>query len=320
VRSQVAFGLQAASWNEELVLERYELLYQAGLVAEAARDQSQARPGGGETGTGVAMAVDHRRILATAVGRLRGKIKYRPVVFELMPPAFTLSQLQQTVEALSGVRLHKQNFRRLVEQQGLVEETGEISAATGGRPAPRARAAAARRQTHGGRRGGVKIRRGPKISSGPPAFDLLLIPIVLRDAVRRSNRSGNHRGCRPPCESVAVICLLAANVVTGQMTGVVGSRGGDPAGDARIATFPIGRIETIKIRDTARALIESFAFCRIVRIGRAVQIDNISFVLKPHVGNRYQQRQHDELHCHSPHKLFDPETPNVRYRTKFQFY
>jgi hypothetical protein len=84
---------------------------------------------------GVPMAFDHRRILATAVGRLRGKIKYRPVVFELMPPAFTLSQLQRTVEALSGVRLHKQNFRRLVEQQGLVEETGDITAATGGRPA-----------------------------------------------------------------------------------------------------------------------------------------------------------------------------------------
>src|SRR4051812_49926598 len=81
------------------------------------------------------MAADHRRILATAIGRLRGKIKYRPVVFELMPPAFTLLQLQRTVEALSGVRLHKQNFRRLVEQQGLVEETGEISAATGGRAA-----------------------------------------------------------------------------------------------------------------------------------------------------------------------------------------
>src|SRR5437763_860315 len=86
-------------------------------------------------GTGVAMALDHRRILATALGRLRGKIKYRPVVFELMPPSFTLLQLQRTVEALSGVRLHKQNFRRLVEQLGLVEETGEISAATGGRPA-----------------------------------------------------------------------------------------------------------------------------------------------------------------------------------------
>ena len=85
--------------------------------------------------TGAEMALDHRRILATAIGRLRGKIKYRPVVFELMPPAFTLLQLQRTVEALAGVRLHKQNFRRLVEQQGLVEETGEISARTGGRPA-----------------------------------------------------------------------------------------------------------------------------------------------------------------------------------------
>src|SRR4029077_10697318 len=82
------------------------------------------------------MAADHRRVLATAIGRLRGKIKYRPVVFELMPPAFTLLQLQRTVEALSGVRLHKQNFRRLVEHQGLVEETGGISAETGGRPAP----------------------------------------------------------------------------------------------------------------------------------------------------------------------------------------
>jgi hypothetical protein len=135
VRVGVAFGLHAAAWNEELVLERYELLYQAGLVVEAARDQRHAGEGGERAATGAAMAVDHRRILATAVGRLRGKIKYRPVVFELMPPAFTLSQLQRTVEALSGVRLHKQNFRRLVEQQGLVEETGEISAATGGRPA-----------------------------------------------------------------------------------------------------------------------------------------------------------------------------------------
>ncbi|HEX5317874.1 MAG TPA: hypothetical protein VFW46_01875, partial [Stellaceae bacterium] len=122
---------RAAAWNEELVLERYELLYEAGIVAEAARDLGHAADGD----AGVAMAVDHRRILATAIGRLRGKIKYRPVVFELMPPAFTLLQLQRTVEALSGVRLHKQNFRRLVEQQGLVEETGAMSAATGGRPA-----------------------------------------------------------------------------------------------------------------------------------------------------------------------------------------
>jgi len=125
----------AASWNEELVLERYELLYEARLIQEPWRDLGRAIPPKDGPVFGAPMAADHRRILATAIGRLRGKIKYRPVVFELMPPAFTLLQLQRTVEALSGVRLHKQNFRRLVEQQGLVEETGGISAATGGRPA-----------------------------------------------------------------------------------------------------------------------------------------------------------------------------------------
>src|SRR5271156_2906254 len=126
----------AASWNEELVLERYELLYEAGLIQERMRDLEGPMPSQDGPTFGVPMAADHRRILATAIGRLRGKIKYRPVVFELMPPSFTLLQLQRTVEALSGVRLHKQNFRRLVEQQGLVEETGGVRAATGGGAPP----------------------------------------------------------------------------------------------------------------------------------------------------------------------------------------
>jgi hypothetical protein len=56
------------------------------------------------------------------------------VVFELLPPTFTLLQLQRVVEALAGVRLHKQNFRRLVEHGGLVEGTGQ-DVQTGGRPA-----------------------------------------------------------------------------------------------------------------------------------------------------------------------------------------
>jgi hypothetical protein len=76
------------------------------------------------------MALDHRRILATALGRLRGKLKYRPVVFELLPPTFTLFQLQRVVEALAGVRLHKQNLRRLVETGGLVESTGQFDPRT----------------------------------------------------------------------------------------------------------------------------------------------------------------------------------------------
>ena len=119
-------------WNEERVLERYELLYEARLVAEAWRDAdltpTQPMPGR-------IMSSDHRRILATALGRLRSKLKYRPVLFDLTPGVFTLSQLQAGAEAVSGLSLHKQNFRRGVERTGLVEPTGQLSSTTGGRPA-----------------------------------------------------------------------------------------------------------------------------------------------------------------------------------------
>jgi hypothetical protein len=119
-------GEWGGRWNEDLVLQRYELLFEAGLVEEAGMKEDE---------NGRSMFADHRRILATAIARLRAKIKYRPVVFELMPDSFTLLQLQRTVEALAGLRLHKQNFRRLIEQQDLVEETGESDSETGGRPA-----------------------------------------------------------------------------------------------------------------------------------------------------------------------------------------
>jgi hypothetical protein len=46
-----------------------------------------------------------------APDRLHAKPKYRPVMFELLPPEFTLIKLQQTVETISGRHLHKQNFR-----------------------------------------------------------------------------------------------------------------------------------------------------------------------------------------------------------------
>jgi hypothetical protein len=134
-RVELTFGSASGTWTDERVLERYELLFEAGLVPEALRDGHQPASPKMRLAPGQPMALDHRRILATAIGRLRGKIKYRPVIFELMPASFTLLNLQRTVEALSGVRLHKQNFRRLVEMQGLVEETGEITAETGGRPA-----------------------------------------------------------------------------------------------------------------------------------------------------------------------------------------
>jgi hypothetical protein len=139
-RVAITFGAGGRAWDEELVLQRYELLYEAGLIAEAARRNAPAALRQNTAaeplpGTGQPMILDHRRILATGIARLRAKIKYRPVVFELMPETFTLLQLQRCVEALAGRLVHKQNFRRLIEQQELVEETGETTPDTGGRPA-----------------------------------------------------------------------------------------------------------------------------------------------------------------------------------------
>ena len=137
-RARLLFALDGAPWNEERVLERYELLYEAGLAPEAARDRGEvvaAMSAPLAAALGEPMLSDHRRILATAVSRLRGKLKYRPVVFELMPDAFTLSALQRAVEAIAGVPLHKQNFRRALERAELVEGLGRMVAETGGRPA-----------------------------------------------------------------------------------------------------------------------------------------------------------------------------------------
>jgi hypothetical protein len=135
-RLRLCFGEGGGPWDEEKILDRYELLYEAGLVEEARRDGRQAALARHKLPMlGEPMRLDHRRILATAIARLRAKLKYRPVVFELMAQEFTLTEIQRTVEAISGRHLHKQNFRRLVESAALVEPTGEMSTATGGRPA-----------------------------------------------------------------------------------------------------------------------------------------------------------------------------------------
>jgi hypothetical protein len=138
-RSDINFGMGGAPWVPERVLERYELIYEVALAIEALRDKiprgASSMPSEEIYSLGQPMALDHRRILATALGRLRGKLKYRPVVFELLPSSFTLFQLQRVVEALAGVHLHKQNLRRLVENGGLVEATAQFDQRTGGRPA-----------------------------------------------------------------------------------------------------------------------------------------------------------------------------------------
>lgn len=134
-RLALRFGLTPAGWDGYQALERYELLYEAGAVEEARRQVVPTVTGNPPRSAGRSMLLDHRRILATALARVRGKLKYRPLVFELLPPAFTLLQLQRLVEALAGIRLHKQNFRRLVENARLVEGTGSFQSGSSGRPA-----------------------------------------------------------------------------------------------------------------------------------------------------------------------------------------
>ncbi|MBI1394181.1 MAG: NAD regulator [Alphaproteobacteria bacterium] len=155
-RVAAAFGMGDLPWEEERALDRYEAMYEAGLVAESWRDRTAAglAPPGGDPdlprATGLSMGSDHRRILATAIGRVRGKLKYRPIVFDLMPSRFTLLSLQRAVEAIVGFNLHKQNFRRHVEGAGLVEKTELTERQTSGRPAALFKAAAMPDKAAGG--------------------------------------------------------------------------------------------------------------------------------------------------------------------------
>jgi len=116
-RTGQAFGSGLREWNEERVAERWRLLSDAGLVAEARRDRWGRPLDGAGEGFGREMAFDHRRILADALARLRGKIKYLPAALKaLAGDEFTLDELQAACEAISGRPLHRANFRRAVAE------------------------------------------------------------------------------------------------------------------------------------------------------------------------------------------------------------
>jgi 8-oxo-dGTP diphosphatase len=72
------------------------------------------------------LAFDHAAVLAAAVKRLRGKVRYEPIGFELLPPRFTLSQLQRLYEAVLDRPLDKRNFRKKILSMGVLVETNEI--------------------------------------------------------------------------------------------------------------------------------------------------------------------------------------------------
>jgi len=81
------------------------------------------------------LAFDHASILATTLERIRGKIDYTPIGFELLPKAFTLFQLQRVHEIVLGRKLNKDSFRRRMLASNQLEATGEIQQDVDHRPA-----------------------------------------------------------------------------------------------------------------------------------------------------------------------------------------
>lgn len=81
------------------------------------------------------LAVDHQRIVHDGVERLRGKLWYSNIAVGLLPERFTLAQARQLYEAITGVRHEVSNFRRTLEQSGLIRATGEVHQGPTGRPA-----------------------------------------------------------------------------------------------------------------------------------------------------------------------------------------
>ncbi|RMF45717.1 MAG: NUDIX hydrolase [Anaerolineae bacterium] len=80
------------------------------------------------------LAFDHGEIVHYALRRLRYKLEYTAVGFELLPESFTLSELQRTYEIILGEKLDKRNFRRRILQANIIEETGKLRTGSG-RPA-----------------------------------------------------------------------------------------------------------------------------------------------------------------------------------------
>lgn len=72
-----------------------------------------------------ALAFDHQTIVEMAIERLRGKIRYKPIGFDLLPEKFTLPQLKNLYDTLLGEFLDRRNFRKKFLSMGLLEELPE---------------------------------------------------------------------------------------------------------------------------------------------------------------------------------------------------
>jgi len=110
------------------------IAYLALIDATVLRDESSARWFAVEE-LPEPLAFDHARIVRDGVERLRGKVWYSNIAVGLLPETFTMPQARRVYEAIGGVRHEASNFRRELEQSGLVRSTGEVVKGVPGRPA-----------------------------------------------------------------------------------------------------------------------------------------------------------------------------------------
>lgn len=119
------FGEPARDPRERVVTVAYYALVKLG--DHRVRAATDARDAAWFSVCGVPpLAFDHRAIVDVALRRLKGKVRYGPVGFELLPAKFTLTQLQHLYEAVLEVTLDKRNFRKKILGMGLLVETDEI--------------------------------------------------------------------------------------------------------------------------------------------------------------------------------------------------
>lgn len=137
VISVVYFALVEADRLERAVEERadHTLRMAALQCADAAGAAGQGAIACDEEGVALGLAFDHGVVLAVAIERLRGKLDWAPIGFELLPETFTLRDLRLIHEAILARPLNKDSFRRKVLDRRLAEPTGELLRGTGHRPA-----------------------------------------------------------------------------------------------------------------------------------------------------------------------------------------
>jgi 8-oxo-dGTP diphosphatase len=106
-----------------------------GQIDVAPRDAEDAQVRLVHGGKTLPIAFDHDRILTTAIKRIRGKVNYTPIAFALLPPSFTLYDIQRVYQTVLNKTLNKDSFRKTILGSGWIEPTGKMQAQVGHRPA-----------------------------------------------------------------------------------------------------------------------------------------------------------------------------------------